>query len=66
VLVGCSRYYLKLDRKRPATSAPRDWHLIGKDKAAPDTGLSGKQWSYMVIEGGGTSPTSSSTVTASR
>ena len=51
-LTNCSRYYLKLGKKKPETSAQRDWIVIGttSDNQGNDF-LFEKQWSYMVIEG---------------
>lgn len=51
VLIGCSRYYLKLDAKKPITSAPKDWLVVGQSSDATMAEVSEKQWSYMVIEG---------------
>lgn len=55
VLIGCSRYYLKLDNKKPITSMPKDWLVIGHNSDANIAEVSDKQWSYMVIEGEGIS-----------
>ncbi len=51
VLFGCSRYYLKLDNKKPLTSSAKDWLVIGQSSDGLMVGASEKQWSYMVIEG---------------
>ncbi len=52
VLTNCSRYYLKLGKKKPETSAQRDWLVIGMTTEDQDNGIIfEKQWSYMVIEG---------------
>lgn len=51
VLVGCSRYYLKLESKKPVTAAPKDWLVVGQSSDGLMADVSEKQWSYMVIEG---------------
>lgn len=51
VLMACSRYYLKLENKKPATSAPKDWLVIGQSSDGQMADASEKQWSFMVIEG---------------
>ncbi len=51
VLFGCSRYYLKLENKKPVTTAAKDWLVIGQSTNELMTDVSEKQWSYMVIEG---------------
>lgn len=51
VLFGSSRYYLKLDKEKPATTAAKDWLVIGQNSDGLTTDGSEKQWSFMVIEG---------------
>ncbi len=51
VLIGCSRYYLRLESKKPITTAAKDWLVIGQSSDGLMTDVSEKQWSYMVIEG---------------
>lgn len=51
VLFGCSRYYLKLESKKPITTAAKDWQVIGQSTDGLMADVSEKQWSYMVIEG---------------
>jgi hypothetical protein len=51
VLSGCSRYYLKLDSKKPITAAAKDWLVIGQSSDRQMAVDTEKQWSYMVIEG---------------
>lgn len=51
VLMGCSRYYLKLESKKPVTTAAKDWLVVGKSSDGLMADGSEKQWSFMVIEG---------------
>lgn len=51
VLMGCSRYYMKLENKKPITTAAKDWLVIGQSSDGLMTDGSEKQWSFMVIEG---------------
>jgi hypothetical protein len=51
VLFGCSRYYLKMEGKKPITTAAKDWQVIGQSTDGLMADVSEKQWSYMVIEG---------------
>lgn len=51
VLFGCSRYYLKLESRKPVTTAAKDWQVIGQSADGLMADAYEKQWSYMVIEG---------------
>jgi hypothetical protein len=49
VLMGCSRYYMKLENKKPITT--KNWLVVGQSSDGPMADGSEKQWSFMVIEG---------------